>query len=64
MFHRNIRPIMDCFDYSLHMAGNNNGYVWGVRYSDKMAHAYKNKYDGYVDNSQFRERCNVWLIGK
>src|SRR5574344_923922 len=34
------------FDYSLHMAGNNNGYVWGVRYADKMAHAYKNKYDG------------------
>lgn len=51
------------FDYSLHMAGNNNGYVWGVRYSDKMAHAYKNKYDGYVDNSQFRERAMSGLFG-
>ena len=47
------------FDYSLHMAGNNNGYVWGVRYSDKMAHAYKNKYDGYF----FRDGNLVVIYG-
>ena len=31
---------------------------WRIaRFSDKMAHAYKNKYDGYVAGSQFRERA-------
>ena len=34
------------FAYTLSMAGNQNGFVWDGRYSDKMAHAYKNKYDG------------------
>ena len=28
-----------------------------------MAHAYKNKYDGYVLNSQFRERAASGLLG-
>ena len=51
------------FDYSLNLAGNNKGIVWGLRYSDKMAHAYKNKYDGYVYNSGFRERGANGLIG-
>ena len=45
------------FDYSLHLGGNQDGWVWGVRYSDKWAHAYKNAYDGYVLNSQFHERA-------
>ena len=34
------------FDYSLNFAGNQKGFVWDVRFSDKYAHAYKNKYDG------------------
>lgn len=45
------------FDYSLYFAGNKRGIVWDARYSGKMAHAYKNRYDGYVPNSQFRERA-------
>lgn len=51
------------FDYSLDFAGNKGGVVWNARYSDKMSHAYKNKYDGYVMNSQFSERALSGLIG-
>ena len=51
------------FHYSLQMAGNQKGFVWDARYSDKMAHAYKNKYDGYVPGSQFRERAGRLMLG-
>ena len=51
------------FNYSLQMAGNQKGVVWDARYSDKMAHAYKNKYDGYVPGSQFRERAGRLMLG-
>jgi iron complex outermembrane receptor protein len=37
--------------------------VWDARYTDKMAHAYKNKYDGYVPGSQFKERAGRLMIG-
>lgn len=49
--------------YNLAFAGNKNGFVWNARYSDKMAHAYKNKYDGYVPGSQFRERAGRLMLG-
>ena len=51
------------FNYNLSMAGNQQGLVWDARYSDKMAHAYKNKYDGYVPGSQFRERAGRLMLG-
>ena len=51
------------FAYNLSMAGNQQGFVWDARYSDKMAHAYKNKYDGYVPGSQFRERAGRLMLG-
>ena len=51
------------FHYSLQMAGNQKGFVWDARFSDKMAHAYKNKYDGYVPGSQFRERAGRLMLG-
>ena len=51
------------FHYSLQVAGNQQGFVWDARYSDKMAHAYKNKYDGYVPGSQFRERAGRLMLG-
>ena len=51
------------FDYSLNFAGNQKGFVWDARFSDKMAHAYKNKYDGYVPGSQFKERAGRLLLG-
>ena len=51
------------FAYNLSMAGNQQVFVWDARYSDKMAHAYKNKYDGYVPGSQFRERAGRLMLG-
>ena len=51
------------FHYSLQMAGNQKGFVWDARYSDKMAHAYQNKYDDYVPGSQFRERAGRLMLG-
>ena len=51
------------FDYSLNFAGNQKGFVWDARFSSKMAHAYKNKYDGYVPGSQFRERAGRLMLG-
>ena len=45
------------FDYSLHFGGNHNGNVWHARYSEKMAHAYRNRDDGWVPGSQFHERA-------
>ncbi|MCR4995078.1 MAG: TonB-dependent receptor [Bacteroidales bacterium] len=51
------------FDYSLRLGGNNSGFVWNGRYSEKLAHAYKNKYDGYVPGTQFHERAANVLLG-
>ena len=51
------------FHYSLQMAGNQKGFVWDARFSDQMAHAYKNKYDGYVPGSQWRERAGRLMLG-
>ena len=51
------------FDYSLNIAGNQQGFVWDARFSDKYAHAYKNKYDGYVPGSQFSERAGRLMLG-
>ena len=51
------------FGYHLSMAGHQKGFVWDAHYSDKMAHAYKNKYDGYVPGSQFSERAGRLMLG-
>jgi len=50
-------------NYSLNMEGNLNDFVWNVRYGDKFAHSYKNKYDGYVFNSGFKEKAISGLFG-
>ena len=42
---------------SANIAGNQKGFTWDARFSEKHAHAYKNRYDGYVPNSQFGERA-------
>ncbi|MBR1469255.1 MAG: TonB-dependent receptor [Prevotella sp.] len=52
------------FDFSLNFAGNQKGTIWDLRYSEKLAHAYKNKYDGYVPGSQFHERGISALVGQ
>ena len=51
------------FDYSLNFAGHEKAFVWDGRFTDKMAHAYKNKYDGYVPGSQFKERAARLMFG-
>ena len=51
------------FGYHLQMAGNQKGFVWDAGWSQKMAHAYKNKYDGYVPGSQFREQAGRLMLG-
>lgn len=51
------------FDYSVNFAGNQQGFVWDGRWSQKMAHAYKNKYDGYVPGSQFQEKAARTMLG-
>jgi iron complex outermembrane receptor protein len=50
-------------DYSTNLAGNKNGLIWDVRYSNKMAHSYQNKYDSWVYNSGFREQAASTTIG-
>ena len=45
------------FGGSFNLVGNQNGFTWDARYSEKHAHAYKNRFDGYVPNSQFEERA-------
>ena len=42
---------------SFNLAGNQKGFIWDARFSEKHAHAYRNRYDGYVPNSQFGERA-------
>ena len=48
---------------SFNLAGNNKGFIWDLRYSNKMAHDYKNKYDGYVANSAYTENNFKTLFG-
>ena len=36
-----------------HLAGTKKGISFGLSINNTMAHAYQNKYDGYVFNSQF-----------
>ncbi|WP_211297829.1 TonB-dependent receptor [Prolixibacter denitrificans] len=49
--------------YSLHLGANQNGLLWNLRYSNKRAHDYKNKYDGYVYDSRFKEDALNGVIG-
>lgn len=50
-------------NYSLNFAGNKKGFVWNGRFSDKYAHDYKNKYDGYVYGTGFQERAASVMLG-
>lgn len=49
--------------YSANLAGNQNGFIYDIRYSNKQAHAYQNKYDGYVFNSGFNSNAIGGIIG-
>jgi len=49
--------------YHFDIAGNKNGFVWGLNGSSKKAADYKNKYDGYVYNSKFSELNGGGFVG-
>ena len=49
--------------YSVDFAGHKKDFIWDLRYSSKQAHAYQNRYDGYVFNSGFSESAFSGLIG-
>ncbi|MEO7562162.1 MAG: TonB-dependent receptor [Ferruginibacter sp.] len=48
---------------SANIAGNLNGVTWDARYTYTDAHAYKNKYDGYVFNSGYGQNNFTGNIG-
>ncbi len=41
--------------FNANIGGNKNGFNWNVYSSNRAAADYKNKYDGYVYNSKFKE---------
>ena len=51
------------FDYTVDFAGNQQGWVWNWRWSEKDAGEYKNKVDGRVPGSQFHERALTGMVG-
>ena len=51
------------FDYTVNFAGNQKGWVWNWRWSEKDAGEYKNKADGRVPGSQFHERALTGMLG-
>lgn len=51
------------FGESVNLAGNIKGLVWDFRYSNKQAHNYRNKYDGYVYNSAYSESDAKGMVG-
>ena len=51
------------FDYSIAAGGNHSGFVWNARWSQKLAHQYKNHEDGYVPGTQFREQALYTMLG-
>ena len=51
------------YAYSVNFAGHEKSYIWDLRYSNKAAHAYQNKYDGFVYNSGFKENAISALLG-
>jgi len=50
-------------NHTIHFAGNKKGFVWDLRYTNKLAHAYRNKYDGYVWNSGYGESDFRSILG-
>src|ERR1019366_2700219 len=48
---------------SYNLAGNIKGFIWDARYSNKMAHCYQNKYDGYIANSGYSESNGKAMVG-
>jgi iron complex outermembrane receptor protein len=48
---------------SFSLAGNSNGFVWGIRASHKQAADYQNKYDGRVWGTKYNETDGNAYVG-
>lgn len=57
------RPTTDSSATLHRFKGNEDGIVWNARWSQSLAHAYKNKIDQYVVGSQYRERAAEGMAG-
>jgi iron complex outermembrane receptor protein len=62
-FLENYQSNNGMFGESLDLAGNLKGFIWDVRYSNRTAHNYQNRYDGYVWNSAYNESNFKATIG-
>lgn len=51
------------FGSSFNFRGNVKGFIWDARLSSKMAHSYKNNFDGYVYNTGFKENAYSLTAG-
>ena len=51
------------YDYHAGFAGNVGGWLWNWHFLDKAAHDYKNRADGYVPGSRFKERDFGGMLG-
>lgn len=49
--------------YTLNFRGNQQGWVWNGRWSQKWVHDYKAPQDGRVSNSRFKERALNVMFG-
>jgi len=51
------------YGVSADMQGNKKGLIWDLRLSGREAHAYQDRYDGYVFNSGFKENAVSGMVG-
>ena len=51
------------YDYRIGFTGNIKGWIWNWHFLDKASHCYKNKADGYVPGSWFKERDIQGMLG-
>lgn len=51
------------YNYHAGLAGNIGGWLWNWHFSDKAAHCYQNKRDGYVPGSWHKERDVQGMLG-
>ncbi len=51
------------FGGSVNFEGRQRHTVWNIRFSDKAAHAYKNRFDRWVAGSQYAERAFSAMLG-
>ena len=59
----NFQTNNNLLGYSLSNAGNKKGFQWLGRFSNKYAENYRNKYDGKVYNSGFKEYDGSLMLG-